>query len=108
MKWPGSQGLCGMHMGTQASCDHGFASYIGHVLYRDVLGISRINYISKEVTVRFSDIALDKCSGVIPVEESSIELKWERTDNQIRYSVKVPSGYQLHIEKRKFIQTGET
>ena len=37
---------------SQASCNHGFASYIAHVLYRDVLGISNIDYLDNKVTIR--------------------------------------------------------
>ena len=86
------------HMGSQASCNHGFASYIGHVLYRDVLGISQIDYIDKEVTIRFTDIDLEECNGIIPVNENSIELKWKRHDNQIRYSIITPPEYKVKIE----------
>jgi alpha-L-rhamnosidase len=86
------------HMQNHASCNHGFASYIGHVLYRDVLGISHIDYAGKEVTVRFTDILLDRCSGSIPVGEEVIELKWVRSGNRIRYSVSVPEGYKVKIE----------
>jgi alpha-L-rhamnosidase len=86
------------NMGSQASCNHGFASYIGHVLYRDILGISKIDYIGKEVTIRFTNINLDECSGLVPVENDAVELKWKRTGNLIRYSVKVPEGYKLNVE----------
>ncbi len=86
------------NMSSEASCNHGFASYIGHVLYRDVLGISRIDYINKEVTLEFTDSELKQCSGVIPVDESVVELKWKRSGNQINYSVKLPKGFQVKIE----------
>lgn len=86
------------NMGSQASCNHGFASYLGHVLYRDILGISKIDYVGKEVTIRFTDINLDECSGVVPVENDAVELKWKRVGNLIRYSVKIPEGYKLNIE----------
>jgi alpha-L-rhamnosidase len=85
-------------MDSGSSCNHGFASYLGHVLYRDALGINHIDYIRKEVTIRFSDNDVDDCSGVIPVDESYIELKWKRSDSQILYSVKVPPGYKVNIE----------
>ena len=78
------------NMGSQASCNHGFASYLGHVLYRDVLGIHQIDYLKKEVTIQFSDTDLSECSGVIPVDGNSVELKWKKFGNQIRYSVKIP------------------
>ena len=86
------------HMLSSASCNHGFASYVGHVLYRDVLGISNIDYLKKEVTIRFTDIDLTECSGVIPVDDDAVQLKWNRVGNQIKYAVKIPSGYILKVE----------
>jgi alpha-L-rhamnosidase len=86
------------NMESHASCNHGFASYIAHVLYRDVLGISQIDYVGKEITIRFTDVDLNECSGVIPVEDDAVELKWKRSDKQIRYSVKIPRGYTVKVE----------
>jgi alpha-L-rhamnosidase len=85
-------------MKPQASCNHGFASYLGHILYRDILGVSQIDYLKKEITVRFSDVDLTECQGVIPINESSFELKWKRTGNQILYSIKAPHGYKMKVE----------
>jgi alpha-L-rhamnosidase len=86
------------HAGSYASCNHGFASYIGHILYRDVLGISNINYIDKEITIRFTDIVLDSCSGSIPIENEVASLQWKRKGNLINYSLKVPAGFKVNIE----------
>jgi len=86
------------NMGSEASCNHGFASYIGHVLYRDILGISQIDYLKKVITIQFTNIDLNECSGVIPVGESSVELHWKRNGNKISYWVKLPPGYVLKIE----------
>jgi alpha-L-rhamnosidase len=87
-------------MDSGASCNHGFASYLGHILYRDALGIRQIDYTGKEVTIRFSDIDINECSGVIPVDESAVKLKWKRINNQIQYSVKVPPDYKINIENK--------
>jgi alpha-L-rhamnosidase len=87
-------------MDSGASCNHGFASYLGHILYRDALGIRHIDYIGKVVTICFSDIDIDECSGVIPVEESTVELKWKRINNQIKYTVKLPTDYKIKIENK--------
>jgi alpha-L-rhamnosidase len=73
-------------------------TYIGHVLYRDVLGISNIDYLKKEVIFRFTDIVLDSCSGSIPVDNDLVELQWTRSGNDIEYSLKVPKGYEVKIE----------
>ena len=84
----------------KASCNHGFASYLGHILYRDALGIRQIDYTQKEVTIRFSDIGINECSGVIPVEGSAIELKWKRINNKINFAVKVPRDFKIKIENK--------
>lgn len=88
------------NMQNTASANHGFASYIGHLLYRDILGISHINYICKEVTIRFIDLPLDHCRGSIPVGQEVITLEWERKGNEIRYTAKVPPDYSVKIENR--------
>jgi alpha-L-rhamnosidase len=88
------------HMQHNASCNHGFASYIGHVLYRDVLGIGNIDYINKEITIRFSDLVLEQCSGAMPVGDETVSLKWKRTGNSIVYSLQTPVGYKVKIENR--------
>ncbi len=85
------------NMDSHASCNHGFASYLGHVLYRDVLGISQIDYLKKEITIQFTDIDLDACKGSIPIDNASFALEWKRSGKQIRYSIKNGTGYQLKV-----------
>lgn len=86
------------HMRNHASCNHGFASYIGHVLYRDVLGVKEIDLTNKSVTICFADLALEKCEGSIPVGDEVVELAWQRAGDVIRYSYSVPEGYEVKIE----------
>ncbi len=86
------------HMQSYASCNHGFASYIGHVLYRDILGIKDIDYMNKNITIRFTDLTLDWCKGSILVGEEVIELEWSRSNNTIQYALQIPLGYNVKIE----------
>lgn len=86
------------HMQSHASCNHGFASYVGHVLYRDALGIKEINRVDKNITIQFNDLPLLECSGVIPVGNELIELSWKRSGDVIRYSLHCPEGYKVKIE----------
>ncbi|MDR0560908.1 MAG: hypothetical protein LBG92_12145 [Prevotellaceae bacterium] len=88
------------HANNRASCNHGFASYIGHVLYRDILGIANIDYQKKEITVCFTDAPLASCSGSIPVGDEQVSLQWQRSGNEIAYSLKTPAGYRVKIENR--------
>ena len=83
---------------SHASCNHGFASYIGHLLYRDVLGLYQIDPVNREVTLRFSALALNSCRGSVPVEQGVVELAWVRQGNKMRYTLKVPENYRVKIE----------
>lgn len=85
------------NMDSHASCNHGFASYLGHVLYRDILGISRVDYLKKEIVIQFTDIELDECRGSIPLGDGTFDLEWKRTGNRIRYRVKNDTGYVLRV-----------
>ena len=86
------------NMQSHASCNHGFASYIGNVLYRDVLGIKEIDYVNKNITVRFTDLELEQCKGSIPVGDELINLEWTRSGNTIHYALQAPDNYNVRIE----------
>ncbi len=85
------------NMQSHASCNHGFASYIGHVLYRDALGIKDIDRKNKIITISFADLKLESCSGTVPIGEEVLDLRWIRSDDSIRYSLKLPSDYEVNI-----------
>jgi alpha-L-rhamnosidase len=84
--------------GDYASCDHGFASHICHTLYRDVLGIRQLDKVNKKVVVRFADLALDQCEGVIPTPDGPVKLTWRAAGDQLSYQIETPKGYQVEID----------
>ena len=86
------------NMQSHASCNHGFASFVGYVLYRDVLGIKEIDYVNKNITVRFTDLELEQCKGSIPVGDEVINLEWTRSGNTIHYALQAPDNYNVRIE----------
>ena len=86
------------NIGTYASCNHGFASHIVHVLYRDVLGISDIDYKNRKIVFRIPDIELERCQGIIPVGEEIIKLSWSKTEGIIDINCSVPEGFTSIIE----------
>ncbi len=95
------------NMKSSASCNHGFASYLGHVLYRDVLGINNVDYLNKKVTICFSDVDLNECSGVLPVGDDAIELKWKKQNGKIMYSLNVPDGFQVEVVNKSSLEVEE-
>ena len=83
------------HDAPTASCSHGFASHIAHVLYRDVLGVREIDRVNRKVTLRFADVPLDWCEGEIPVEGGWIKVSWRRENGKIVPSFSAPQGWRI-------------
>jgi len=88
------------HDSPEASCCHGFASHAGRVLLRDVLGLARVDAVSKTVRVRFADLTLPSCSGSVPTPDGPVELAWRKENGRLVYRLKVPKGYRVEIDNR--------
>jgi alpha-L-rhamnosidase len=86
------------NMDTSASCNHGFASHIVRVLYRDALGLYLVNPSAPTLVVRFADSDLQWCEGRMPTPQGPITLKWERKGDEIRYHLDAPPSYKVKIE----------
>jgi len=84
--------------GTSASCNHGFASHVAHCLYRDVLGVRRVDTQNKVVQLRFDDVGLEWCEGKTPTVDGLIRVRWRREGDRIVYQAEVPAGYMLNVE----------
>lgn len=85
------------HVDERASCNHGFASHLGHVLLRDVLGVHRVDPLGRRVRVRLADCGLESCSGSVPVGDGSVELSWRKEEGMLRYRLKVPDGWRADV-----------
>ena len=85
---------------ARASCNHGFASHVAHVFYRDLLGLRELDAPGRRLKVVFSDCDLQRCSGTVPVGEETISLSWEKKGKKLYYILTVPDGYQVDIENR--------
>jgi alpha-L-rhamnosidase len=87
--------------GAYASCNHGFASHGGvHVLYRDVLGLYRVDTVNKAVQLRFTDSKLDWCEGRQPTADGPVSVRWRKEGGQLLYQVTVPAGYKLAVRNQ--------
>ncbi|MBR5760271.1 MAG: hypothetical protein IKX88_16920, partial [Thermoguttaceae bacterium] len=86
--------------GAYASCNHGFASHLVHVLYRDVLGVADVDAAAKKIVIRIPKIdGLDWASGVRPVPGGVIKLRWEKkADGEIVHALEAPDGYEVVVE----------
>ncbi len=79
-----------------ASCCHGFASIAAEYLFRDMLGVRRIDYIGRRILVDPpKDLPLDWCEGTVPVSDTeAATVRWERKDGEIRLDVRLPPGWR--------------
>lgn len=78
-----------------ASLNHGYASHICHLLYRDLLGVTKIDTVTKTVHIRKPESNLDWCNGRIPTKDGFITVNW--TKDGLTYEV--PAGYHVNFNK---------
>jgi alpha-L-rhamnosidase len=86
------------HLGTEASCNHGFASHVCHALYRDALGVRSHDAVQKKLRLRFADLKLPWCQGRMPTPDGAITLSWRREGGALRYRLAAPLGWTVEIE----------
>lgn len=83
---------------TRASCNHGFASHVSYAFYRDILGVERVDPVARRILLRFSDLPLQWCEGVMPIPGGDLRLAWRREGDTLLYRFSAPAGYQIKIE----------
>jgi alpha-L-rhamnosidase len=87
-----------------ASCNHGFASHTAHLLYRDVLGLARLDPVNRSVRLRFNDLKMSWCRGSVPVPGGAVGVEWRRRGRRIVYHLDAPAGYTLEVEGDKELE----
>ena len=83
-----------------ASCCHGYPTHICRTLFRDVLGIYRLNIPDKQVDFRLGDLQLDWCQGQMPTPDGPVKLHWWQEGDRLVYELSVPAGYEVTIENQ--------
>ncbi len=86
------------HDAPSASCCHGFASHVAHSLYRDALGIERVDATGRMIHLRFVPNGLSSCSGTLPLDDGELTLNWHRDGDALRYRIGAPPGFTVHLE----------
>ncbi|HLL88438.1 MAG TPA: hypothetical protein VK324_03970, partial [Tepidisphaeraceae bacterium] len=85
------------HMGTQASCNHGFASHVVKWLTEAVLGVGNVDRPNGIVEIRppAADLPVDWAAAAIPLGAERLEVRWTTRDEPP--SVAVPAGYAMRF-----------
>ena len=84
-----------------ASCCHGFASIASEYLFRDMLGVRRVDYAGKRIWVKPPvDMPLEWCEGRVPLSEDAVAtVAWRRgPDGKISADSQLPAGWSLMTE----------
>lgn len=81
-----------------ASCNHGFASHVAHVFFRDILGIREVSANGDRVVLRTPKLErLESVEGSAPIPGGVLKLKWEKKSGTPQYVVvAAPEG--VHVE----------
>lgn len=83
---------------TRASLNHGFASHMAHLFYRDLLGVKSYSLQKKQIFIEFYDTDIESCSGNILLGDEQFYLHWKKGGDLLLYSYTAPPGYQIQIQ----------
>ena len=88
------------NMGNEASMNHAFGSHVIVHLFRDVLGLYRVDTVGKVVQVRFYDSSISMCEGRVPTPDGFVSLKWKKASGTLMYQVDAPAGYDVQVKNQ--------
>jgi hypothetical protein len=66
-------------------------------LYRDILGLYKVDIVRKTVHLCFTDLSLDWCEGRVPTLEGFVFMRWSRAEDSLAYQIDVPEGYNVQV-----------
>ena len=89
---------------AESSTNHGLTAHMAHLIYRDVLGLSKLDLFGKTIQVRFNRLNLAWCEGRIPTPDGDVTISWRRENGELHYRVEAPQGYKVAVDN----QTGLT
>jgi alpha-L-rhamnosidase len=83
------------HDQPTASCNHGFAAHVAQTLFRDALGIQKVDPIARRIIIRVPALPLAWCEGRIPLGNGFITMRWWKENSQVLCEYSVPAGYTV-------------
>lgn len=87
------------NVGAGASCNHGFASHVAHIVYRDLLGVTNVDLAAKKINVRIPNVdSPGAMLAHLPIPNAEIMLLWAKFDDKIKYKIGASEGYQIDVQ----------
>ncbi|MBQ9431031.1 MAG: hypothetical protein IJU44_05720 [Kiritimatiellae bacterium] len=78
-----------------ASCNHGFASHVAVMLFRDVLGVRELDPLAKTVKIEVANLPLESCEGTVPVLDGEVKVSWRKVNGRPELNVSTPPGWKV-------------
>ena len=84
------------HVGTSASCCHGFASHVALTYLRDIIGVREIDYRAKTVTFAPpQDVKIESISMEVPLGNGEfLTAGWKKENGKIVEELKLPNSWR--------------
>jgi alpha-L-rhamnosidase len=86
------------NMSNEASMDHAFGSHLIVTLYRDMLGIYKVDTVGKTIQLRFTATSLELCEGRIPTPDGFVIMRWTKDAEALTYQLEAPAGYSVQVQ----------
>jgi len=83
---------------NEASMNHAFEAHIVTALYRDILGLYKVDMVRKIAHLRFTPLTLDWCEGRTPTSDGFVYVRWNMTADGLTYQIDVPAGYRVDVQ----------
>jgi alpha-L-rhamnosidase len=84
------------HDDVEASCNHGFGSYVVHWIYKNIVGLEDIDCINKKIILCFREHAVTDYQAKIPFENEWIEVTVKK-NALLHCTLQLPKGYTAEI-----------
>jgi len=83
---------------VRASCNHGFASHVAHVLLRDVLGLQSVDVTKRLIRLHIRPLTLDWCDAQLPLPGGTLRLSWWYEHGRQRFEISQPQGWTVEYK----------
>ncbi|MBN1901530.1 hypothetical protein JW926_09440 [Candidatus Sumerlaeota bacterium] len=83
---------------TVASCNHGFASYVAYLIYKDILGVREIDPVKRIIRIRAGRAPLDWCEGSLFTPGGLLTVRWRKEKGETKVSCDLPESYTCILE----------
>lgn len=84
--------------GKSSRC-HGFASHIGYLYMKDILGINEVDELNKTIKIAPNTVGLKWAKGTATLNDGVLSISWTNKKDQFEININAPKGYKVEFDK---------